>query len=103
VGVARYFGGIKLGAGGLTRAYSGACEAVLSVLPLEQHRILLSRLIHCDFANEQPLRHWAETHDAQVMAVDYGEQVRMELALPMESLSDLEAFCSAHNLMAELP
>lgn len=29
--VVRYFGGIKLGAGGLTRAYSGGAAAVLSV------------------------------------------------------------------------
>lgn len=30
VAVVRYFGGIKLGAGGLTRAYTKACAAVLN-------------------------------------------------------------------------
>jgi len=102
VGVARYFGGIKLGAGGLTRAYSSACEAVLSDLPLEQHRLLLLRTVHCDFSYEQPLRHWAEQHEAQVIAVDYGERVAVKLAMPAELLADLDAFCRAHGLTVEL-
>jgi len=101
VGVARYFGGIKLGAGGLTRAYSSACEAVLSALPLEQHRMLVRRMVCCDFSNEQPLRHWAEQHNAQVVTVDYGEQVRVQLDLQAESITELEAFARAHDLTVE--
>ena len=34
VAVVRYFGGIKLGAGGLTRAYTKACAGVLEDSPL---------------------------------------------------------------------
>jgi len=54
--VARYFGGIKLGAGGLTRASRAACEDVLSALPLALRQPWLQRRVRCDFSLEQPLR-----------------------------------------------
>lgn len=101
VGIARYFGGIKLGAGGLTRAYSGACEAVLSDLPLKQHQLLISRTVHGDFSCEQSLRHWADGHQAQVVAVEYGVRVTLVLALPTEMLTEMEDFCRAHGLTIE--
>ncbi len=39
VAVVRYFGGIKLGAGGLTRAYSGGASAVLSKARLMRYTV----------------------------------------------------------------
>jgi len=96
--VTRYFGGVKLGAGGLVRAYAGATEAVLSTLKTELHRPQLSRELRLDFAHEQPVRHWAGEHEAELVAVDYGEGVRMRLALLEEALPALEAFCAAHGI-----
>jgi len=101
VGVARYFGGIKLGAGVLTRAYSGACETVLSELPLTQHRLMSSCLVRCDFAQEQLLRHWAVQHEAQIAAIDYAEQVVVELLLPTERESELERFCQSQGMFLQ--
>jgi len=99
VGVARYFGGIKLGAGGLTRAYSGACEAVLSALPLVQHRQMISRMVQCDFSQEQALRHWAGQHEATIAAVDYAERVVLEMVLPVEEEEALVVLCHALGLL----
>lgn len=47
--VVRYFGGIKLGAGGLTRAYGQAAQAVMEILPTEQQVLMDSIHIECDF------------------------------------------------------
>ncbi|MCS4504581.1 IMPACT family member YigZ [wastewater metagenome] len=101
--VVRYFGGIKLGAGGLTRAYAGATEQVLSALELTRHRPCSRVRLHMGFAVEQPLRHWASGHDAWPCSVDYGEGVVMELVLPDDELEALSAFCGAQGVRMEAP
>ncbi len=96
--VARYFGGVKLGAGGLVRAYAGATEAVLSELPLTSQVQLDTVRLEMDFAHEQAVRHWAGEHDADVMAVAYGEGVTMRLRLPAEQCNELQDFCAANGI-----
>lgn len=93
--VSRYFGGIKLGAGGLVRAYAGATEAVLSELPLKEHIPSATVTLRLDFAREQPLRHWADVNGAEILGVGYGQQVTMQLRVPDQRLAALEAFCAA--------
>lgn len=96
--VIRYFGGIKLGAGGLVRAYAGAAESVLSAVdrvvqqPVVDTRVLLS------FADEQPLRHWCDVHGASVDSVDYGATVHARVSVPENLIADFGAFCDAQKL-----
>lgn len=96
--VTRYFGGIKLGAGGLVRAYSGAAEAVLSAMSIVDKVVHARMTLFLDFADEQSVRHWCTAHGARVETVDYGEAVRMALAVPHDSLADLEAFAAARRI-----
>lgn len=88
--VIRYFGGIKLGAGGLVRAYSGAAESAMSILPLEQAIAMQAVTLRMDFSKEQPLRHWLEKN--------HGEVVTMELDVPRTEVEALRAFCSAQGV-----
>lgn len=96
--VIRYFGGIKLGAGGLVRAYAGATQRVLADLPLTAHEPRTTCRLTLDFAQEQPLRHWASQHRAEVLAVDYGEAVTVTLRLPEEALEALHPFVQARGI-----
>lgn len=91
--VVRYFGGIKLGAGGLTRAYSSSAEAVMSSLAVLERQPLIERRLRLDFSQEQALRHWAGQHEAQLCELSYGEGVAVRLSLPQEQEAALEAFC----------
>ncbi|HHJ80647.1 MAG TPA: YigZ family protein [Candidatus Tenderia electrophaga] len=96
--VIRYFGGIKLGAGGLVRAYSGAAEAVMSMLPLEQAVPMQVVSLSLDFAKEQLLRHWVGQHEALILNVDYAQQVLMQLSVPDVVVGELTAFCAAQSI-----
>jgi uncharacterized YigZ family protein len=96
--VTRYFGGVKLGAGGLVRAYSGAAEAAASQMVVVDKVVHARMTLLLDFADEQPVRHWSALHGASIEDVDYGETVRMVLAVPAGALDELRAFCAARRI-----
>lgn len=93
--VTRYFGGIKLGAGGLVRAYSGAAELVLSGLPV-QEPVLTERVgIECDFAHEQAIRHFCNQHQADVVNVEYKQRVHITVQVPVMKIDELASLCAS--------
>ncbi|MDO3720501.1 YigZ family protein [Marinobacter sp. chi1] len=96
--VIRYFGGIKLGAGGLVRAYAGAAESVLSAVDRVVQQPMAPVTVTMQFADEQPVRHWCEVHGAEVVSVDYGNRVTAQLQVPEELADAFAAFCDAQRL-----
>lgn len=96
--VIRYFGGIKLGAGGLVRAYAGAAESVLSEVERVVQQARVQARVGLDFADEQPLRHWCEGHEGIIDAIDYRARVEALVSLPETRQSEFAAFCDAQKL-----
>ena len=89
--VVRYFGGIKLGAGGLTRAYGQAAQAVMEILPTMERIPMTELQVTCDFALEQNVRHWLNQSNGELKQVDYRQQVTLTLEIPD---SEVETFCT---------
>ena len=80
--VVRYFGGVKLGAGGLVRAYTDAvAQALLQAekVPLVRMRELLC---HVPYSMEGLLRREIEAAGARLLGVAHATQVALHLALP---------------------
>ncbi|WP_421868099.1 YigZ family protein [Motiliproteus sp.] len=90
--VIRYFGGIKLGAGGLVRAYSHAAQLAMTELSIEDQVPYSQCEVVGDYALEQPLRHWLGQHNGQMLSVEYTEQVRFQVSVPDEQQAPLRAF-----------
>ncbi|RZL40267.1 MAG: YigZ family protein [Rubrivivax sp.] len=81
----RYWGGVKLGAGGLVRAYTDCiAQALLTAEKIERvEQVELG----CDlpYELEGRLRRLAEQHGAQLLDVRHEARVHMRFALPVTS------------------
>lgn len=100
--VIRYFGGIKLGAGGLVRAYSQAVEQVCSqatlipIVPKDRYAITLS------FADESWLRYTCDKFNAEIESTEYQQQVFVEVVLPKANASQFEQALSNRQVSYKL-
>ena len=99
--VTRYFGGIKLGAGGLVRAYSGATQKVIERLPTSQFVSRRRFRVRMDFSKEQSFRHWLSVHEGTSLKCDYLEFVRFEVELALDACNELLAAAGEHGWRVE--
>ena len=95
--VIRYFGGIKLGAGGLVRAYSHSAQQVMSELTTETQIPMCTAVVYGSYALEQSLRHWLSGHGGCVIQMEYAEQVACHLQLPDAHLVALRLFTESQG------
>lgn len=80
--VTRYFGGVKLGAGGLVRAYSAAAQQAIDALEIREEVRLETLNVIIDFKYEQLVRHFTEQAMGTIASCNYSSNVFMEVKLP---------------------
>jgi uncharacterized YigZ family protein len=89
--VVRYFGGVKLGAGGLVRAYTDAVAQAL----LHAQKLPLLKMLHLrcavPYALEGLVRRELQQAHAQVAAVTHGDAVEFEFTIDAEAAQPLMA------------
>lgn len=89
--VTRYFGGILLGAGGLTRAYSkGARDALCAAgyAVMGQWAVVS---IPCTYAMLERVKLEVAAQDGTVDDTEYGADIRLTVSLPAERVDALQA------------
>ncbi|MFH1841719.1 MAG: YigZ family protein [bacterium] len=86
--VARYFGGVKLGTGGLARAYGEAAAAALARAP--RRTVLLGHefAIRFPYSLQKTLDHLLAQHGGKSVQAEYGEQVQWRIWLPVSTWQD---------------
>ncbi|WP_237060672.1 IMPACT family protein [Microbulbifer sediminum] len=95
--VTRYFGGTKLGVGGLMRAYRGAVGAALQRAELQPFVPLVSAVVYCDFAQESRLRFLVGQAGGDCGTASYAEGVTMPVEVPQDCWGDLAVTLAAEG------
>jgi uncharacterized YigZ family protein len=88
--VSRYFGGTKLGTGGLVRAYGGAAQEVLHLANIVE--VIPHATFHIQHAYEDSgaLAAVLNTFDLQPTKSNYGTQVDVEISVPQSQAKEFE-------------
>lgn len=86
----RYFGGVKLGTGGLARAYADAVNLALASLPTVEMVQRTRLLVTIEYGEVDALRRLASELDAIIEQEEYGASVRYRLAVPTPDVARFE-------------
>jgi uncharacterized YigZ family protein len=87
--VTRWYGGTKLGTGGLARAYGGTVELALRELPRAEKVEWAEVDVVVGYAHISAVQHLLPEHEATILAENYGELVEYRLQVPAPGVDGL--------------
>ena len=85
----RYYGGVKLGKGGLSRAYSGGVVAALNTLPTRQLVPRIESTVSVQHAAVPGARRIFERLGVEVIGEDWSQSVTYRLSVPRDAEAGL--------------
>lgn len=80
--VIRYFGGVKLGVGGLTRAYGNTAKKVIEASDITDYVILAKVKLKLTYNRLQPLEYFLKKLDGRIIQQDFSEHIDVLIELP---------------------
>ena len=91
VAVIRYFGGVKLGAGGLTRAYGNIAKQVIESAELTEYVELIELDLALAYPQLQLLEYHLKKLDGSIVAQSFADHVQIRVRLPKQHREQLLA------------
>jgi putative IMPACT (imprinted ancient) family translation regulator len=88
--VTRYFGGIKLGTGGLVRAYAGTVQAALESMPRAERVDFSEVRVVVDYEHVSALKQLVAGGEILVLDESYAESATFHLRMPTPDLVDFQ-------------
>jgi len=91
--VSRIFGGIKLGMGGLSRAYRECARAVIAGASFREKVEMCGVKLVFGYAQETRMRNLLSGLGGSIVSSEYGEKVRWEVSVPKETKEEFLVRC----------
>lgn len=86
----RYFGGIKLGAGGLIRAYANSVAQGITALGLVQGELRQELTISLDYAQQGRFEYFLQQQNLAIVSTDYGVKINLTILVPKTELTTVQ-------------
>ncbi|KAB7690266.1 IMPACT family protein [Plesiomonas shigelloides] len=85
--VVRYYGGIRLGTGGLVRAYGNGVQQALKLLTTVDKVERQAFYLTCDYAQLSLVETLLAAYDGEKQEVEFGGNIRLRIGLPAEQVT----------------
>jgi len=105
--VVRYSGGIKLGTGGLVRAYAGGIQQLLPEMQTVEKRFYQQYALHCDYAQMALIENLLSSTYGRIVEVEYLQSVsaivEVDLQFTEQFNKKLEALTQGRVSVKKIP
>lgn len=88
--VTRYFGGVKLGAGGLIRAYGGSVNEAVNTIGVIERQLQLLIDVTVDYSQSGGVEHSLRQANHTIQDISYTENVTFHCVVPVEEEEDFK-------------
>jgi len=85
--VTRYFGGIKLGTGGLVRAYGDAARAAFAAMPTREKIEMAQLGLTISYSLYERVKLIAVAHQAEITGEEFAGEITLYLTLPVDNVA----------------
>lgn len=88
--IVRYFGGIKLGTGGLVRAYGDSVNAVLNSAEFKEYKKLMHKKLNCSYQELSKLEYLLNQEEVHIKNKEFLNDITLTIELSLEEWESLE-------------
>ncbi len=89
ISVIRYFGGIKLGAGGLTRAYGNTAKKAIEAASICPFVVFSTINVELEYKHLQNFEYHLRKLQGQIINKEFSENVKLTINLPADNVAAL--------------
>lgn len=87
--IVRYFGGIKLGTGGLVRAYSNSVNEVLKISHMYEYKKLMIKQLHCEYSELSKLEYLLKQENINIKSKEFLTNITLNIELTLTEWEEL--------------